>query len=149
MFRLILWSCWCQEPGQRVNGHNFMAKNHKGHWRSRHRLGCTKHLIFCSKVLPNHVRLNLMKKFLVYLFLFKSQRAGTIRTSLNCDFPYGPGSLASIPLNILTWFFRQKLLVYQGTEHQKVKNGSYRETPSCPRYAPARRKIGFPYNTHF
>ena len=46
MFRLILWSCWCQEPGQKVNGPNFMAKNHKGHWRSRHRLGCTKHLIF-------------------------------------------------------------------------------------------------------
>ena len=29
----------------------------------------------------------------------------------NCDFPYGPGSLASIPLNILTWIFRQKLLL--------------------------------------
>ena len=49
MFRLILWSCWCQEPGQRVNGHNFMAKNHKSHWSSRQTLGCPNFWIFVLK----------------------------------------------------------------------------------------------------
>ena len=38
------------------NGLNFMAKNHKGHWRSRYRPGCIKVEIFCSKVLRNYVR---------------------------------------------------------------------------------------------
>ena len=51
MIRVVMRSWRYQEPGQKVNGNNFMAKNHKGHWRSCYRPGCIKVEIFGN---PSH-----------------------------------------------------------------------------------------------